>query len=520
MLHFSRWKIIFIALVCLAGILAALPNFLSDDVRAKIPSWLPSSTVNLGLDLRGGSYLLLDVKVDEYLKEQIAALEEDVRKTLREKRIGYQNLRHNANSVSFTVRDASSAQKIPDLIREVNRDVQVTESDGNISAVFNEDYIKDARHKVMDQSIEIVRRRVDETGTREPIIQRQGDTRILLQVPGLEDPEHLKLLLGKTAKLTFHLLDETTPVEEAMKGRLPVTSQLLKSEGDEQGRYYVVQKQVMLGGDALVDARAGVGEMEPIVNFRFNTAGARKFAEITKDNVGHPFAIVLDNHVISAPVIREPILGGSGQISGNFTLQSANDLALLLRAGSLPAPLEVLEERTVGPSLGADSIAAGKKASLIGVIFVVVLMVVMYPRFGWFANVALIVNLILILAVMSLLQATLTLPGIAGIVLTMGMAVDANVLIYERIRDEVSIGRTPFAAIDQGFRHAFTTITDANVTTLISALLLYIFGSGSVKGFGVTLTIGILSSMFTAVLLTRLMIVVWLKKTRPKVLKL
>lgn len=520
MLHFPRWKIILTFLVCLAGILVALPNFLSTELREKLPSWLPSNTINLGLDLQGGSYLLLEVKVDEYLKEQVVTLEEDIRKILRQQRIGYQNLRHNATNVSFSLRDATVASRVEDLIREANRDVLLDESSGVISAEFSEDYVKDARRKVMEQSIEIVRRRVDETGTREPIIQRQGDTRILLQVPGLDNPERLKLLLGKTAKLTFHLLDENTPVEQAMKGRLPVTSELMKSEDKEDQRYYVVQRNVMLSGDALVDARATVGEMEPIVNFRFNTTGARKFADITKENVGHPFAIVLDNAVISAPVIREPILGGSGQISGNFTVQSANDLALLLRAGSLPAPLEILEERTVGPSLGADSIAAGKKASIIGVIFVVVLMVAMYPRFGWFANVALVMNLILSLAVMSLLQATLTLPGIAGIVLTMGMAVDANVLINERIRDELALGRSPFSAIDHGFRHAFSTITDANVTTLIAAFLLYIFGTGSVKGFGVTLSIGILSSMFTAVLLTRLMMVIWLKKARPKVLKL
>lgn len=520
MLHFPRWKIILIFVVCLAGLVTALPNFLSDGMKSHIPSWLPSKTVNLGLDLRGGSYLLLEVKVDEYIKEQVAALEDDMRKVLREQRVGYQNLRHNTTSVSFTLRDPATAEKVRGAIRGVSHDLAIEESAGAFSVSFSEAYLKDAMHKVMDQSIEIVRRRVDETGTREPIIQRQGERRILLQVPGLDNPEHLKSLLGKTAKLTFHLLDENTSVEQALKGQLPVTSQLLKSEDGGRVAYYVVQKNVMLSGDALVDARATVSTVEPVVSFRFNTVGARKFAEITKNNVGHPFAIVLDNAVISAPVIREPILGGSGQISGSFTVASANDLALLLRAGSLPAPLEVMEERTVGPSLGADSIAAGKKASIVGIIFVIVLMMVFYPRLGWMANIALLFNMILVLAVMSMLQATLTLPGIAGVVLTMGMAVDANVLTYERIREELRLGRTSFAAVDHGFRHAFTTIVDSNITTLIAAILLYIFGNGPVKGFGVTLSIGIISSMFTAVLLSRLMVVTWLKRVRPKVLKL
>lgn len=520
MLEFPRWKIVLILLVCFAGIVAALPNFLSDALREKIPAWLPSSTINLGLDLQGGSYLLLEVKVGEYIKEQIATLEEDLRKNLREQRIGYQNLRHDADTVSFTVRDAASVERVRDVVRDISRDIHISETEGKFSLAFSEDFVKDAKRKVMEQSIEIVRRRVDETGTREPIIQRQGDTRILLQVPGLDNPEHLKSLLGKTAKLTFHLLDENTSVEQALKGHLPVTSQLMQSADEGKQQYYVIQKNVMLSGDALVNAKENFQGAEPIVEFRFNTVGAKKFAEITKENVGHPFAIVLDNNVISAPVIREPILAGSGQISGNFTVQSANDLALLLRAGSLPAPLDILEERTVGPSLGADSIAAGKEASLIGVVFVVVLMVLMYPRFGWFANIALMVNLIFLIAVMSSLQATLTLPGIAGIVLTMGMAVDANILIYERIKEEVRIGRTPFAAIDHGFRHAFNTIFDAHVTTLIASVLLIMFGTGPVRGFGVTLSIGIIASLFTAVLLTRLMVVTWLKKFRPKALKL
>ena len=524
MLDFPKWKITFVLFVCLLGALFALPNFLPEPYKKEMPSWLPSKTINLGLDLQGGSYLLLEVDVPSYIKEQMETLEDDVRQALRTERVGYRALNHTAESVTFTLRNPQTLEIAQELIRDLSRDLLIDITDNQFTILYNDDYIKAAKRNVIEQSIEIVRRRVDETGTREPIIQRQGENRILLQVPGLTNPEHLKRLLGKTAKMTFHLLDNNASVEDAKRGRIPPGSKLVRSEEDPNNsrpvEYIVIKKKIELSGDLLVDSRATISEIEPVVNFRFNNLGARKFADITKQHVGERFAIILDDKVISAPVIREPILGGSGQISGQFTVESANDLALLLRAGALPAPLNIMEERTVGPSLGADSIAAGKMAALIGIVLVIIFMLITYRRFGIYCNIALIMNMILVLAALSLFQATLTLPGIAGIVLTMGMAVDANVLIFERIREETRIGRTPFAAIDHGFRQAFKTIIDSNVTTLITALLLFNFGSGPVKGFGVTLSIGIVASMFSAILLTRMMVVLWLKRARPKTLKI
>ncbi|MBY0406647.1 MAG: protein translocase subunit SecD, partial [Rickettsiales bacterium] len=369
---------------------------------------------------------------------------------------------------------------------------------------------------------EIVNRRVNETGTKEPIIQRQGDKRILLQVPGLNDPEHLKALLGRTAKMTFHLVDVNVAGSDLERGIVPAGTRVVSGDEKEADggpvRKYAIQSRVEISGDMLVDAHPSYDDQtnEPIVLFRLNNVGARRFGEVTAQNVGKPFAVVLDNKVITAPVIRSPILGGSGYISGGFDTEGANDLALLLRAGALPAPLKVIEERSVGPSLGADSIAAGTKASIIGIGLVVVFMVVFYGLFGIFADIAMIVNAFMTLALLSLFEATLTLPGIAGIVLTVGMAVDANVLIYERMREEVRGGKSPYAAVEDGFRLAFGTIFDSHITTLVASLILYEFGTGSVKGFAVTLAIGIICSLFTAVLVTRLMVVTWLQKTRPK----
>ncbi|MFQ5985423.1 MAG: protein translocase subunit SecD, partial [Alphaproteobacteria bacterium] len=374
----------------------------------------------------------------------------------------------------------------------------------------------------VEQSIEIVRRRIDETGTREPTIQRQGEDRILVQLPGVDDPDRIKGLLGKTAKLQFRLVDVGTSVADALQGRLPPGSELLEAddEVDAAGRprLYVVRKRVIVGGDRLVDAQPTIQTNLPVVSFSFDRVGARKFGAATTENVGRPLAIVLDNKVISAPVIREPITGGAGIITGNFTVQETTDLALLLRAGALPAPLTILEERSVGPSLGADSIRAGKFAAILGLVLVVAFMTTGYGLFGLAANVALILNIVIIGGVLSLLQATLTLPGIAGIVLTIGMAVDANVLIFERVREEVANGRTPFSAVDAGYRRALTTIIDSNVTTFIAAILLFGLGSGPVKGFGVTLAIGIATSMFTAVMVTRMVIVLWLHRRRPRLL--
>ena len=368
----------------------------------------------------------------------------------------------------------------------------------------------------MAQSIEIIRRRIDETGTKEPTIQRQGQDRILVQLPGVDNPEHVKALLGRTAKLTFQLVDTSANLEDARRGRLPPGDEILPAQDDRSGGpgQYVVRKRVMVGGDMLVDAQATFHDNEPVVSFKFDSVGARRFGDATRENVGKPFAIVLDNKVISAPVIREPILGGSGIISGSFTAQSASDLALLLRAGALPAPITILEERTVGAQLGADSIQAGTIASIVAVVLVIVFMVLFYGLFGVFADIALFFNLCLMLAVLSLLGATLTLPGIAGIALTMGMAVDANVLIYERIREELRSGRTMLSSLEAGFNRAFGTILDSHITTLVAGILLYWLGSGPVKGFAVTLSIGVLTSLFSAILVTRLQIVAWVRCTR------
>lgn len=518
MLHFSRWKIALILLACGGAIIFALPNFLSKATRDALPGVLPTHTVSLGLDLQGGSHLLLEVDFAAFLREQLANLADDIRAKLRDAKAGYRNLSVRDNKVVFSLREDANID-VPATLYKIDPDLDVQVNGRDVSVGFSPKWLEQRKRLVLDQSLEIVGRRVNETGTREPIIQRQGENRILLQVPGLQDPEHLKQLLGQTAKMTFHMLDESVMPEDLEQGRAPAGVRILP--GDEKNgpvRKYPIISKVMLSGDMLVEAHATYDNQtaEPVVAFRFNAAGAQKFGEITAANVGKPFAIVLDNKVITAPVIRSPILGGSGIISGSFDVKGANDLALLLRAGALPAPLTVVEERSVGPSLGSDSIAAGAKASIIGVAFVVIFMIACYGLFGLFANLAMIVNAFIVLALMSLLEATLTLPGIAGIVLTMGMAVDTNVLIYERMREEVRAGKNVYSAVESGFKMAFGTIIDSHITTLSAALLLYYFGSGTVKGFGITLSIGIIASLFTAVLVTRLMIVTWLQRAKPK----
>ena len=521
MVYFAKWKMVLIGIICFLGLSFAAPNFIPLNQAEALPGWLPRQHISLGLDLQGGSHLLLEVDSKTVIREYLDSMVDAARIELRRDKIRYQGLGISGNGIQVTIKDEEKVDEARKLLRALERDAVLDEDDGRIVMTLNERMIRDRKTAAVQQSIEIVRRRVDETGTREPTIQQQGDDRILVQLPGIDDPERIKRLLGKTAKMSFHLVDQRNSVESAMAGRIPPGSWLLPSEG-EDGRMYLIRKRVMVSGDTLIDAQPSTDSRtnEPVVTFRFDTAGAKRFGSATSKNVGKLFAIVLDRKVISAPVIREPILGGSGQISGSFSFQSAQDLALLLRAGALPAPLTILEERSVGPGLGADSIAAGKIASIIGIILVVVFMVAAYGLFGFMADIALIVNMVLILGALSFLQATLTLPGIAGIVLTIGMAVDANVLVFERIREEVRSGRTPISSIDAGYSRAFTTIIDANLTTLIAALLLYAFGSGPVRGFAVTLSIGIITSMFTAIMLTRLMIVIWLRRTKPDVLPL
>jgi preprotein translocase subunit SecD len=440
-------------------------------------------------------------------------MEDAIRLALRKADIGYVGLGVNAGKVVFSVRDPADTNRVRDIVRELEGGLEIAEADGQFTIGFTEQEIEERKRAVVDQSIEIVRRRIDETGTKEPTIQRQGEDRILLQLPGVDDPERIKDLLGQTAVLTFHLVDNTA----LPGGRTPPGSEVLEGEPGPDGtpQEYVVQKRVVVSGENLVDAQPSFQDGQPVVSFRFDTVGGKRFGDATSKNVGRYLAIVLDEKVISAPVIRTAILGGSGIISGSFTVQETQDLALLLRAGALPAPLHILEERTVGPGLGADSIAAGKIASIIGLVLVVIFMVAAYGRFGVMANIALVFNLALLVAVLSVLQATLTLPGIAGVVLTIGMAVDANVLIFERIREEIAAGRTPISAVDAGYRRALTTIVDSNLTTLIAAVILYAAGTGPVRGFAVTLSIGIVTSMFTAIMVTRLMVVTWLRRTRP-----
>ena len=518
MLYFARWKIVVILAICLLGLIYASPNFWrSDGLGTDLPSWIPHKTVNLGLDLQGGAHLLIEVQTAAVLQERLEAVEDNVRRSLRDERIGYRGLGVRGNAVVFTLREAGDVDRARRLVAERDSLVTVDIDDaGSARLEYPEEVVVDVESAAVEQTLEILRIRLNELGLREPTIQRHGLDRIIVQLPGVDDPDAIKDLLTQTAKLTFHLLDQRNADPTAAA---PPGARWHKGT-DPLGQVidYLVEKRVRVSGERLVDAQQTFQDGQPVVSFRFDSVGARQFGRTTGEHVGRPLAILLDNEVISAPRINEPILGGSGIISGSFTLTEAQNLALLLRAGALPAPLVYLEERTVGPGLGQDSIDAGKAASIIGMIAVLVFMVVVYGLFGLMANVALVFNMALIFGALSLLQATLTLPGIAGIVLTIGMAVDANVLIFERIREEARVGRGVIGAIDAGYDRALKTIIDANLTTLIAAALLFWFGSGPVKGFAVTLAIGILTSMFTAIWVTRLMVVLWVRRRRPQML--
>src|SRR6187549_49140 len=505
MLYFTRWKATAIVLTALIVCLFAVPNFLPEKMVQSWPKWAQRHVV-LGLDLQGGSHILLEVDSAAVRKEKLEVVRDDVRRVLRDARVGYTGLVIRGTSVEVRIREGSNFDQAVDKLRELSqplggilnttgqRSLDVRTEPGNlVRLTVTQAAITDLLRRTIEQSIQIVERRVNELGTVEPLIQRQGADRILVQVPGLQDPTRLKELLGKTAKLDFRMVDVSIPAEQALQGRVPPDSEILYSSTQPRTPY-LVEKRILVSGGDLTDAQPGFDQRtsEPVVNFRFNTSGARKFAQVTQENVGKPFAIILDNQMISAPVIREPILGGSGQISGSFTVESANDLAILLRAGALPAPLTIIEERTVGPGLGADSIAKGELAAYVGSI------------------------LAMIFGVLSLLNATLTLPGIAGIVLTVGIAVDSNVLIYERIREELRGGRTAIAAIDAGFKRALATILDSNITTFIAAAVLFYIGTGPVRGFAVTFGIGIITTVFTAFTLTRLIVATWVRWKRPQ----
>jgi len=526
MLFFTRWKAAAILLMAFAVCLCAVPNFFPESTVKRWPEWAQRHVV-LGLDLQGGSHLLLQVDTNAVRKERLQSLNDDVLRVLRQARIQFTGRAIAGNGVQVHItRDTdvdNALAKLGELSTPLSgilgasgqRSVDVTANAGLITLTPTEAALTERIRQAVDQSIQIIERRVNELGLVEPTIQREGLDRILVQVPGLQDPSRLKEILGKTAKLDFRMVDQSMTAEQAAESHAPQDSEVLDGEGNQK---YLIEKRVLVSGADLTDAQPGFDQRtsEPIVSFRFNSSGARKFAEATQANVGKPFAIVLDNKVISAPVIREPILGGSGQISGNFTVQSANDLAILLRAGALPAPLTIIEERTVGPGLGQDSITAGEHAAYAGAALVIVFMFATYGLFGLFANIAVAVNIAMIFGVLSLLSATLTLPGIAGIVLTVGIAVDSNVLIYERIREEVRGGRSAINAIDAGFSRALATILDSNITTFIAAAVLFYIGTGPVRGFAVTLGIGILTSLFTAFTLTRLIVAYWVRMWRPR----
>ncbi len=552
MLQIDSWKRVLIWAVCVIGLLMALPNAFytrveqSNDAKAAIelgidtpemqaeaaqwPNWLPSSLVNLGLDLRGGAHLLAEVKVDDVYESRMEAMWPEIRDALRDERATVGTIRRQDSApdeIRVLISQPEGMPRALEVVRGLARQVQTltgvgatdieARAEGNTIIVQLSEAEKLASDdRTVRQSLEIIRRRIDEVGTREPTIQRQGADRILIQVPGIGSAGELKEIIGTTAQLTFNPVAGRGTDPDAIPG---VGEKLVPSI-DEDGVYYTLDAAPVVTGEELVDAQPSFDQNgRPAVSFRFNTSGARKFGDYTLENIGAPFAIVLDDEVISAPVIQSHIPGGSGIITGNFTVEESTNLAVLLRAGALPAGLDFLEERTIGPELGQDSIDAGKVATIVAFVAVLVFMALSYGLFGIFANIALILNVGLLFGLLSLIGATLTLPGIAGIVLTVGMAVDANVLIFERIREELKSAKGPARAIELGYEKALSAILDANVTTFITAVILFAMGSGPVRGFSITLGLGILTSVFTAIFVTRLMIVMWFERRRPKTIE-
>lgn len=524
MLDFPRWKIWLVALTVIVGVLFSIPSFLPERIVAQLPSGLQAQ-INLGLDLSGGSHILLEADTRDVQKQRLENMEETVRTEMRrgDPKISIGDISRRGGKLSFMVRDAAQVDAAVERVRSLTQGAGMTgQRDWNVEVVDSSTIVLTptpsgldaAVESAMEVATEVIRKRIDEMGTKEPTIIRQGANRIVVQVPGLQDPEALKSLLGKTAKLEFKLVDITADPAELAQGRAPVGSQILPYPANPSGVPYIaVKRQVMISGDQLIDAQQGFDQQnnEPVVNIRFDGAGGRKFARVTTENVNKPFAIILDGTVLSAPNINEPILGGSAQVSGSFTVASANELAIALRSGKLPVALTVVEERTVGPDLGADSIRKGMIACIIATTAVLVFMVAVYGRFGLYADIALVVNIFLIIGVMAVFNATLTLPGIAGFVLTIGAAVDANVLINERIREEQRRGRGIIQTIEVGYKEASRAIFDANITNVIAAALMFYFGSGPIRGFAVVLTIGIVTSVFTAVTVSRLMVSNWLR---------
>ncbi|HBS48677.1 MAG TPA: protein translocase subunit SecD [Rhodobacteraceae bacterium] len=552
MLQIDLWKRVLIWLVCAAGILFALPNAFytrvetHNDALAEIealgatdarreaasvwPEWMPSSLVNLGLDLRGGVHLLAEVQTEDVYETRMDALWPEVRDALRDERATVGTIRRQPSEpdeIKVRISEPAGMARALEVVRGLARpiqtlsgvgaqDLEVAGEGGVITVTLSEAERTATDDRTVRQALEIIRRRIDEVGTREPTIQRQGADRILIQVPGLGSAAELKEIIGTTAQLTFNPVISRGADADAIPG----PGETLAPSLDQEGVYYMLDSAPVVTGEELVDAQPSFDQNgRPAVTFRFNPAGARKFGNFTAENIGNPFAIVLDDKVISAPVIQAHISGGSGIITGNFTVEESTQLAVLLRAGALPAGMDFLEERTIGPELGQDSIDAGKIATIVAFAGVLVFMGLSYGLFGLFANVALILNIALIFALLSVIGATLTLPGIAGIVLTVGMAVDANVLVFERIREELKSARGPSRAIELGYEKALSAILDANITTFITATILFAMGSGPVRGFAITLGLGILTSVFTAIFVTRLMIVMWFERRRPKTIE-
>ena len=527
MLDFPRWKVLWILFVLAVGVGLAIPSLIPETTIDQL-GLQKMPRINLGLDLSGGSRLLLEAETSDIAKQRLQQMEESVRTEMRRQspQIDIGDISTAGGRLSFFVRDVARLDAAVERIRTLTQPVGLGgQRDWNVQVVDSSRIVltpttsglSTATNSAMDVATEIVRKRIDELGTREPSIVRQGANRIDVQVPGLKNPEALKALLGKTAKLEFKLVDLTADPAQVAQGIAPAGSQVLPFNDPADGRGIAVQRRVMISGDQLIDAQQGYDQQNnrPVVNIRFDSQGGRKFARTTQENVGKPFAIILDGKVLSAPRINEPILGGSAQISGNFTVDSANQLAIALRSGKLPVPLKVIEERTVGPQLGADSIRAGVTASAIAAVAVIVFMLVTYGRFGVYANIAVVINIFVILGVMALFNGTLTLPGIAGFVLTIGTAVDANVLINERMREERRRGRSVPQSVELGYKEASRTIFEANVTHAIAGLIMLLLGSGPVKGFAVVLLIGIATSVFTAVTFTRMLVVWWLRRNRP-----
>ncbi|EAU54156.1 protein translocase subunit SecD [Mariprofundus ferrooxydans] len=523
---FPRWKIWLILTVLVVSLMGSLPNIMST------PSWWPSALshpMSLGLDLKGGVHLVLDVDVNKAVTHSVEEDVDTARQVLRKEKIRYRKLASEGNTLKITIKEASDLAAAETLLKDTfsNYNLSPAAADNTFVLTLKDSVADETRKFAVDQAIEVIRGRIDALGTTEPVIVKQGDHRILVQIPGYEDSARAKQLIGRTAELQFKLVDEKGDLEKAMAGSIPPGDIIMYgpakrgANGQLNRQPYLLKKHTELSGSEIADARVSIDSRfnEYAVTLKFNSKGSHRFDKLTAAHVGERFAIILEGVVNSAPVIRERISGGSAQITGSFTPAEAHDLAIILRAGALPAPVQVVEERSIGPSLGQDSIDQGMKSIIIGTLFVLVFMGIYYRMFGMVANVALIFNMLLIIGAMSMIGSTLTLPGMAGIVLTIGMAVDANVLIFERIREELNLGKTPLAAIDGGYDKAFSTIIDANITTLIAAIVLFQFGSGPVKGFAVTLSVGILASMFTAITVTRAIIAVSTEK-RARIEKL